>query len=180
MLASDETLLLVVDIQERLAQSVHDAEQVVRNVSKLIRACHLLEVPVLCTEQYPRGLGRTVASLKELMGEEDPVEKITFSCCATDTFMRRLRSFNRNDVLVVGMEAHVCVYQTSVELLEFGYNVHLVADAVSSRTEGNRDIGIRCIEKAGGNLTSTEMVIFELQRVAGGERFKALSKIIKE
>jgi nicotinamidase-related amidase len=94
--------------------------------------------------------------------------------------MKQLRSFNRNDILVVGMEAHVCVYQTAVDLVEFGYNVHLVTDAVSSRTEANRLLGIRCIEKAGASLTSTEMAVFELLRVAEGERFKAISKIIKE
>ncbi|MBM3162453.1 MAG: hydrolase [Chlorobi bacterium] len=180
MIVPDETLLLLIDIQGKLAQSVHRPEQVARNIQKLIRACGILDVPVLYTEQYPKGLGETVAPLKDLLGDLEPVEKITFSCCATEAFMQRLRSFSRNDILVAGMETHVCVYQTCVELLEFGYNVHLVTDAVSSRTPENLEIGIRCIEKAGGNPTSTEMAIFELLRIAEGERFKAISKIVKE
>ncbi|MEE9904618.1 MAG: hydrolase [Chlorobium sp.] len=180
MIVPSETLLLLIDIQGKLAQSVCQPELVERNIQKLIRACGILEVPVLYTEQYPKGLGATVSPLKELLGDLAPVEKITFSCCATEPFMKQLRLFNRNDILVAGMETHVCVYQTSVELLEFGYNVHLVTDAVSSRTPENRDIGIRCIEKAGGSLTSTEMAIFELLRIAEGERFKAISKIVKE
>lgn len=180
MIVPNETLLLFIDIQGKLAQSVHQSEQVEHNIKKLVRASRILDVPVLYTEQYPKGLGSTVDSLRELLGDLEPVEKTTFSCCATEPFMHRLRSFNRNDILVAGMETHVCVYQTCVELLEFGYNVHLVTDAVSSRTEANRNIGIRCIEKAGGNSTSTEMAIFELLRIAEGERFKAISKIIKE
>jgi nicotinamidase-related amidase len=94
--------------------------------------------------------------------------------------MRQLRAFKRNDILVTGMETHVCVYQTSLELLDFGYSVHLVTDAVSSRSEENRQLGIRCIERAGATPTSTEMAVFELLRIAEGEQFKEISKIIKE
>ncbi|MEI6756795.1 MAG: hydrolase [Chlorobium sp.] len=179
MITSKETLLLIIDVQGRLAQSVFQASAVETNISKLLRACQILDVPVLVTEQYPKGLGGTVESLRELLPGNVPVEKISFSCCGTPDFMKRLRSFSRNDILVAGMEAHVCVYQTAVELVEFGYNVHLVTDAVSSRSEENKLLGIRCIEKAGASLTSTEMAIFELLRVAEGERFKAISKIIK-
>ncbi len=180
MLIPRETLLLVIDVQGRLAQCVVHSAALETTVSKLVRDCTILDVPVLVTEQYPKGLGSTVAALKELLPGVDPVEKLSFSCCGTPEFMKQLRSFNRNDILVVGMEAHVCVYQTAVDLIEFGYNVHLVTDAVSSRSEENRLLGIRCIEKAGASLTSMEMAVFELLRVAEGERFKAVSKIIKE
>ncbi len=180
MITPKETLLLIIDVQGRLAQSVFQPEVLERNIKKLLRACKILDVPILLTEQYPKGLGRTVDSLGELMPGTLPVEKISFSCCGTPEFMRQLRSFNRNDILVAGMETHVCVYQTAVELLDFGYNVHLVTDCVSSRTEENKLLGIRCIEKAGASLTSTEMALFELLRVAEGERFKAISNIVKE
>ncbi len=180
MITPKETLLLIVDVQGRLAQSVFQPEVLEKNINKLLRACKILDVPVLLTEQYPKGLGRTVDSLMKLLPDTLPVEKISFSCCANLEFMRHLRSFNRNDILVAGMETHVCVYQTAVELLEFGYNVHLVTDCVSSRSEENRLLGIRCIEKAGASLTSTEMALFELLRVADGERFKAISSIVKE
>jgi nicotinamidase-related amidase len=180
MIIPKETLLLIIDVQGRLAQSVFQPAALETNISKLARACAILDVPVLLTEQYPRGLGTTIDSLKELLPDNVPVEKISFSCCGTPEFMMQLRSFNRNDILVAGIEAHVCVYQTAVDLVEFGYDVHLVTDAVSSRTEENKLLGIRCIEKEGASLTSTEMAIFELLRVAEGERFKAISRIVKE
>jgi nicotinamidase-related amidase len=180
MITPKETLLLVIDVQGKLAATVFESERTEKNISKLLRSCKLLGVPVIYTEQYPKGLGHTVEPLKELLGEEQPFEKLSFSCCGSEEFMRRLRSLGRNDILVVGMETHVCVYQTCIELLEFGYNVHLVTDAVSSRSRENRRLGIHCIERAGGVPTSTEMAIFELMRVAEGETFKAISKIIKE
>ena len=180
MLTPKETLLLIIDVQGRLAPAVFESEKVERNIQKLIRACHVLEVPLLVTEQYPKGLGNTIPSLRELMAETVVVEKTSFSCCGSQEFMRQLRALNRNDILIAGMETHVCVYQTAIELIEFGYNVHLLTDGVSSRTEANRELGIRCIEKAGASLTSTEMAIFELLRVAEGERFKAISAIVKE
>lgn len=180
MITPQDTVLLVIDVQGKLAQIVHESEAVERNISKLIRAAKILGVPVLYTEQYPKGLGHTVEALQELLSEEKPLEKIAFSCCAEESFMEKLRGLNRNNVLVTGMETHVCVYQTANELIEYGYSVHLVADAVTSRTREDREIGIRCIEKAGAWLKSTEMVIFELLRIAQGEEFKAISKIIKE
>ena len=180
MITPKGTLLLIIDVQGRLAQSVFQPDRLENNISKLVRACSILEVPVLVTEQYPKGLGHTIDSLKELLPDHVPVEKLSFSCCGNEEFMRQLRSYKRNDILVAGIETHVCVYQTAVDLIEFGYNVHLVTDAVSSRTEENKSLGIRCIEKAGASLTSTEMAIFEIVHVAEGDRFKAISKIIKE
>jgi nicotinamidase-related amidase len=180
MITPKETLLLVIDIQGKLAKTVFQSDRLISNVSKLIRACKLLGVPVIHSEQYPKGLGHTIDELGELIGERTPFEKLSFSCCGSDEFMKHMRSLGRNDILVVGMETHVCVYQTCVDLLEFGYNVHLVTDGVSSRSEENRQLGIRCIEKAGAALTSTEMAIFELLRVAEGDTFKAISKIVKE
>lgn len=180
MITPQQTLLLIIDVQGRLAQGVVQSALLEASISKLARSCMVLDVPILLTEQYPKGLGSTISSLKELLPGKVAVEKLSFSCCGTPEFMRQLRSFKRNDILVAGIEAHVCVYQTAVDLVEFGYNVHLVTDCVSSRTEENRLLGIRCIEKAGASLTSAEMALFELLRVAEGERFKAISKIIKE
>uniref|UniRef100_Q3AU79 Hydrolase, isochorismatase family n=1 Tax=Chlorobium chlorochromatii (strain CaD3) TaxID=340177 RepID=Q3AU79_CHLCH len=180
MLSPNETLLLIIDVQGRLAPAVFGSDKLERNIQKLIRACHVLEVPLLVTEQYPKGLGNTIPSLRELMAEAVVVEKSSFSCCGSQEFMRQLRALNRNDILIAGMETHVCVYQTAIELIDFGYNVHLLTDCVSSRSEENRELGIRCIEKAGASLTSTEMALFELLRVAEGERFKAISAIVKE
>lgn len=180
MMTPEQTLLLLIDVQGKLARTVMHSERTINNISKLVRACKVLDVPGLVTEQYPKGLGHTVPELSVLIPELLPIEKQSFSCCATPDFMTKLRSFNRNDVLVVGIETHICVYQTCVELIEFGYTVHLVTDCVSSRSEEDRQLGISCIEKAGASLTSTEMAIFELLRVAEGDRFKSISKIVKE
>ena len=180
MITPQDTVLLIIDVQGKLAKIVYESEAVERNISKLIRAAKILGVPVLYTEQYPKGLGHTVTSLEKLLTEETPFEKIAFSCCADESFMGALRKLKRNEVLVTGMETHVCVYQTANELIEYGYTVHLITDAVSSRTKENRDLGVHCIERAGALLKSTEMGIFELLRIAQGEEFKAISKIIKE
>ncbi len=180
MITPKDTLLLVIDVQGKLAATVFQSDRVEKNISKLIRACKLMGVPLLHTEQYPKGLGHTVDALREVIGDDQAFEKLSFSCCGSEEFMKRLRSLGRNDILVVGMETHVCVYQTCVELLEFGYTVHLVTDAVTSRSEDNRKVGIRSIKRAGAILTSTEMAIFELLRIAEGDTFKAISKIIKE
>ncbi|NTU69203.1 MAG: hydrolase, partial [Chlorobiaceae bacterium] len=171
MITPKDTLLLVIDVQGKLAASVFQSDRVEKNISKLARACKILGVPVLLTEQYPKGLGHTLDSVREAIGDEQPFEKLSFSCCGNDQFMKRLRSLGRINILVVGMETHVCVYQTCVELLEFGYTVHLVTDAVSSRSEDNRKVGIRSIKRAGGVSTSTEMAIFELLRIAEGDTF---------
>ncbi len=180
MITPDGALLLIIDVQGRLAQGVVCSSALEASLGKLVRACKIFEVPILLTEQYPKGLGTTVDSIRELLAGTVPIEKLSFSCCGSPEFMRQLRSSKRNDILVAGMEAHVCVYQTAMDLIEFGYNVHLVTDCVSSRSDENRSLGIRCIEKAGASLTSSEMAIFELLRVAGGERFKEISKIVKE
>ncbi len=180
MMNYDDTVLLIIDVQGKLASLVDESERVEKNIRKLIRACRILDVPVLYTEQYPKGLGHTVDGIRELLVDETAHEKITFSCCGSPDFMEHLRSLKRNDVMVAGIETHVCVYQTAIDLIEYGYTVHLITDAVSSRAPENREIGVHCIEKAGAWLKSTEMAIFELLRVAEGEKFKMISAIIKE
>jgi len=180
MIQPEESLLLVIDVQGRLAASVAGSDSLIAALSRMVRGCTVLEVPVMVTEQYPKGLGRTVEPIMELLPGALPLEKLSFSCCGQDDFMASLRSYGRNDILIAGMETHVCVYQTAIELLDFGYNVHILTDAVSSRTEGNRQLGIGCMERAGALLTSTEMALFELLREAGSERFKAVSAILKE
>ncbi|ACF45540.1 isochorismatase hydrolase [Prosthecochloris aestuarii DSM 271] len=179
MMTNEDTVLLIIDVQGKLASLVYESEIVEKNIRKLIKACRVLDVPILYAEQYPKGLGRTIEAVRELLTEEAPHEKITFSCCGSPDFMEHLRSLKRNEVIVTGIETHVCVYQTSIDLMEYGYNVHLITDAVSSRAREDRETGFHCIEKAGAWLKSTEMAIFELLRVAQGEKFKEISAIIK-
>lgn len=180
MIQSEDTVLLIIDVQGKLAEIVSGSAEVRKNIVKLVKACRILGVPVICAEQYPKGLGPTVGEIRELLVEGEMVEKIAFSCCAEETFMTVFRAMKRNDVLVCGIETHICVYQTSLDLLDHGYTVHLVVDAVTSRTKEDSDLAVHCIENTGALLKSTEMAIFELQKIAKGDTFKALSAIVKE
>ena len=130
-------------------------------------------------EQYPKGLGSTIPELKELMTAQEPREKMCFSSCNQPGFLTEIKQHNRKNILVMGIEAHVCVYQTVSGLLNEGYNVHVVADAVSSRTEQNYQFGLRIMESLGAQLTTVEMALFELLREAGTDEFKQISKLVK-
>ena len=177
MLERDRTVLIVVDIQGNLAEAMCEKEFLFENVEKIIRGVQMLDIPILVTEQIK--LGPTIPSLSRYLPGVDPIVKDSFSCCGDERFMRELTALNRRQVLMTGIEAHVCAYQTSMDLLAGGYEVHLVADAVSSRTARNREIGIQKLIAAGAVLTSTEMALFELLKTAADPRAKDLFKIIK-
>ncbi len=179
MINRNNALLLVVDIQGKLADIVHQSETLVRNAHILIEGAKLLDIPIVATEQYPKGLGRTVPSLAEALGDASVIEKSSFSCCGEFTFEVRLNELHKTDIILCGIETHVCVYQTARDLIGLGFNVHLVTDAVSSRTAENRELGIRAIEHLGARLTGTEMVLFEMLEVSGTDEFKAISKLVK-
>ena len=178
-LTPDDSLLLVVDVQARLAGHMHQLERLMSNLRIMIQGARVLGLPLLCTEQYPEGLGPTVPEVAELLPDVRPIHKRAFSCCGSDEFIRRLEAEKRNRVLIVGIEAHVCVYQTTADLVRRGYEVHVVADAVSSRTPDNRDIGLRKMERAGAELTGTETALFELLGMAEGPRFKEILALVK-
>ena len=175
-----DALLMVIDVQEKLAAAMPKAPlaELERNAAVLIRAARRLEIPVIATEQYPKGLGPTVASLRELLPQE-PMSKMEFSCGASKPIARHVLGSGRKQVVVVGMEAHVCVFQTVRDLLRGGFSVFVAQDAVVSRSEANRDVGLRLCEKAGATLTSTETVLFDLLGVAGTPEFKELTALIK-
>lgn len=178
MLALENTALVVVDVQGKLARIVQDPQALVENVGTLVRGMTVLEVPILWTEQYPQGLGPTVDELARILPGE-PFAKRSFSCWGEPAFARALDQLGRNQVLLAGIETHVCVYQTAVDLLAAGYRVHVVSDAVSSRSPSNKAIGLQKIQDAGGELTSVEIALFELLKVAEGPRFKAIIEIVK-
>jgi nicotinamidase-related amidase len=174
----DDALLLVVDVQEKLAAAMDGREQMEKNIAVLIRAARRLGVPIVATEQYRKGLGPTVASLRELLGEE-PMEKMEFSCGASKPIAKKIVTSGRKQVIVAGMETHVCVFQTVRDLLSGEFAVFVVEDAVLSRTAANRSTGLRLCERAGATLTSTETVLFDLLGVAGTPEFKELAPLIK-
>jgi len=178
MLKRDDTVVAIVDFQGKLARIVRDSEAVLQAAARLIRGAKVLEVPVVWTEQNPAGLGPTVPEVAELL-EGQAIAKLSFSCCAEPRFADALKRLARKDVLLAGIETHICVYQTAAELLAAGYAVHVVADAVSSRTSANKAIGLAKMERAGAHVTSVETALFELQRIAEGPTFKELLRIVK-
>ncbi len=167
--------LLLVDVQEHLVPAIHGHERLVDNCRWLLSAARDLSVPVLATEQYPAGLGPTVAPLRELLAPENVSDKTTFSCCAAKGFPDRVAGLERGQVIIAGIEAHVCVLQTVHGLLELGYTVFPVADVVSSRSAGDEELAIRRMRDAGAIIVSREMVLFEWLGRAGTPEFKRIS-----
>ncbi len=175
-----DSTLLIVDIQERLAAVMKDRERVITNTIHLIEAARLLKIPVLITEQYPRGLGPTVNEITEALREiYRAMEKITFSCCGDEKFTDTLKKTEKKQVIISGMETHVCVLQTCLDLIRDGYFVHIVRDAVCSRKVDDFLTGIELMRDAGAIITCTETVLFQLLERAGTEEFKLISKRIK-
>ena len=180
MLTVNNTVLVVVDVQGKLAQLMDQKEVLFSNLERIIRGAKVLNIPIIWTEQVPDKLGQTSPPIVDLLADiAEPIAKASFSCCGVTPFMKQLTDTGRKQVLLTGIETHICIYQTAVDLLEKGYEVQLVTDAVSSRSAANRELGINRIKEAGATLTSTEMALFELLRVAEGPEFKAIAKIVK-
>ena len=179
MLSIENTLLLVVDIQVRLMPVIHDNEELEKKCGIFIKGCRLLDVPVLTMQQYTKGLGETMPSLKNALGEFEPVEKITFSCYGDSEFVEKLRESGKKNILVIGIEAHICVQQTVLDLLENGYNVYVIADCVGSRFETDKHYAEKRMRHAGAIITTTESVLFELLKRADHPKRKEISGLIK-
>ncbi|HEY0158766.1 MAG TPA: hydrolase [Thermoanaerobaculia bacterium] len=181
-LLRDSAVLVVIDVQEKLMPVIDRHKEVARNVERLVRGCHVLGVPAILTEQYVKGLGPTIPAIRtafEETGGYRPFEKSCFSAQGCEPFAAQLAALERRQVLVAGVEAHVCVYQTVLDLIAAGSRVTLIADAVSSRTVENKEIALRRQVAEGAKLSSTEMALFELAAVSGTDEFKAISKLIK-
>lgn len=174
--------LLVIDIQERLSAAMDEAEMaaVQKNAQILIEGAKALELPIWITEQYPKGIGPTLAPLSEALPENThPVSKVDFSCAAVPEVMDTIRASGRKQVILCGMESHICVFQTARDLAREGYQVFVVQDAVISRTRANFEVGLRLMERAGAYITSTESVLFDMLGRAGSPEFKRISSLIK-
>lgn len=180
-LSRSRAALLVVDIQERLVPAMPEdvAAKVIRNTQILIEAATKLGLPIVASQQYPKGLGQTVAPLAEALGAAHKFDKAEFSAALAPEFAALSVSLRRDQWIVTGMEAHVCVYQTARDLAARGYQVHVPIDAVCSRTKANWRVGLDLIDRAGAIPTSTEVCVFDLLGRAGTDEFKALSRLIK-
>jgi len=178
----EKAVLIVIDVQERLMPAIDGAEGITRNLERLVRGAHLLGVPVILTEQYVKGLGPTVAPLRHALEETAgyrPIEKSCFSAYGCAPFTEQLGALGRRQAIVAGVETHVCVYQTALDLAASGAEVTIVADAAGSRTAENKEIALRRLVAEGVKLSSTEMVLFEMTVASGTDEFRAISKLVK-
>ena len=175
----ENSLLVVIDIQESLAQVMHEKNVLFENLQKIIKGTGILGIPMIVTEQVPEKLGATIPEISSLLDNVRPIPKASFSCCGEDRFMTELGGIQRKQILVAGIESHVCVYQTTVDLIRMGYGVQIITDCISSRTAENRTLGIERMKDEGAKITSTEMVLFELLKAARGDRFREISRLVK-
>jgi nicotinamidase-related amidase len=178
-LNTESTVLVLIDFQERLFPAMNAKEKLLQNVVKLIKGAKVLEIPVIVTEQYPKGLGPTIPEIKELLPDMKPIEKVCFSCCDNEAFIKSLEALKRKQVLIAGIEAHICAYQTAMSLARKGYEVQFVTDCVSSREPENKAVALTRMNSSGISLASVEMALFELLKAAGGDKFKQISNIVK-
>lgn len=179
ILRKDSTALLIIDIQEKILSAMHNADMVVNSTLKLIKGFKILNLPIFYTEQYPKGLGPTSAVLLEELHGLSSIQKLTFSCFGADNLFSRLIDNKISQVVVAGIESHVCVQQTALDLIANGFQVNIPADAVTSRRELDYDISLRRLARHKAEITTSESVLFELLNVCGTDEFKEISRIIK-
>lgn len=179
MLLREKSLLLVVDVQGKLAEAMYQKEALFTGLHRLIKAAQVLAIPILWLEQMPEKLGPTVPAVAELLSPRRPLRKTTFSCLGSPEVCDALEKSGRDQILLAGIEVHICIYQTAVDLLRTGYEVEVVSDAVSSRTRENKEIGLAKARAVGVSVTSIETCLFELLKTAESPDFKAISQIVK-
>jgi nicotinamidase-related amidase len=179
MLDIENCSLVVVDVQGKLASLMYDRDALFKNIQILIQAAKILDIPILWCQQVPAALGATIPEIAELLTGNEPINKSSFSCCGDEKFISKLSSINRSQVLLTGIETHVCIYQTAVCLREKNYDVNVIADAVSSRMLDNKQIALSKMQTLDINIYNTEMAIFELLKTADHPKFKQIAKLVK-
>lgn len=179
MFAIEQSVLLVIDLQGKLYDSMDNKKDLEKKVWALIEGIKILDIPLIWTEQLPEKIGNTAAQIAALLKAYQPIEKVSFSCLPNRRFREALTALNRKQVIVCGIEAHVCVYQTVVDLIAEGYQVQIVDDAVSSRDAHNKAIAIARMQDAGAKLTTVEMILCELLKTSEHKSFKEILQLIK-
>jgi nicotinamidase-related amidase len=175
----DRCAAVIVDVQERLLPHMFNHAEVLHRLSILIRGLTVLETPLLLTEQYPKGLGPTMSSIRRLLPAVKPIEKLSFSCADEPAFMDSLQNLGREVVIIGGIESHVCILQTSIDLKAAGFTPIVIADAISSRRSLDSEVAVQRMHAEGILLSTGESILFELCRKAGNDRFKAISRLVK-
>ena len=176
----ENTVAMLIDFQEKLVPAIHENETLIEETRKLIEGLKVLNCPMIFTQQYTKGLGMTVEPLKQAYEDTFTYyDKTTFSCMDNEEIKKTVDSLGKKNVIIAGMESHICVMQTVVDLLNEGYEVYLVSDCIGSRTEFNKQIGLQRMMQEGAKMTSVESILFELAGKAGTPEFKVISKLIK-
>ena len=179
MLNRNEAVLIFIDVQGRLHEAMDGKEELDANLARMIECAKLLEIPVLCTEQIPEKLGTTNEPFRSLLDGASVIAKSAFSCCGEPRFMEQLERLGRRQSILIGIETHICVYQTAIDLLESGGEVFVVADAVASRKLENKELALQAMRDAGAKVIPAETALFALLRDAADPCFKELLKLIK-
>ena len=179
MLEIENCSLVVIDVQGKLASLMYEKELLFKNLQILVKAAKLLNIPILLCQQVPDSLGSTIPEIAELISDIEPINKSSFSCFRDDQFEIKLNQIKRSQILICGIETHVCIYQTAIDLLRNGFYVNVIADAVSSRTRENKEIALNRISSEGVKISSVEMTLFELLKNAKHPNFKEIAKLIK-
>ena len=179
ILTKENTVLVIVDVQEKLLPYVTGKDEVVSNIQMLIKFANIMGIPIILTEHYPRGLGTTVPEIKEVLKDYGPIEKVIFSCCGPPEFLEKLKELGVKTLMIAGIESHICVQQTSLDALHAGYAVHVISDAISSRTMWNLSVGIEKMRQFGAVISSTEMAMYEIMERADTPEFKEVLKFVK-
>ncbi len=174
----ESTALLIIDIQEGLMPSIPHREKIIHNANKLIKGAGILNIPVIVTEQYPKGLKNTCKEI-DLPEGQQVIEKISFSCFLKEDVITKLESYRVKSLLIAGVESHICVLKTALDALEKGYEAHIASDAIGSRTFENKAIAIERMRQSGAFIASTEMILFQLMDYAKTDEFKLISTLIK-
>jgi nicotinamidase-related amidase len=175
----EETAALVIDFQEKLFPFIFDTENLTKNTVRLIKGLKLIGIKLFVTEQYSKGLGHTVETISEALGDYSHIEKSTFSCCGSGEVRSVLKKSGAKNIIVFGIEAHVCVLQTTIDLIHMGYKPVLIEDCVSSRNPNDKKIAVERMSSEGAVISTYESILFELCEVSGTDTFKSISKIVK-
>ncbi len=179
MIVRENAAYVAIDFQEKLMPVMSGTEKLEEKTIKLVKGLNALGIPGIVTQQYTKGIGETIPSIKEALGEFEHVEKNSFSCMANEEFVSRLEALGKKDIIVFGIEAHICVQQTVLQLLDAGYNVYLAVDCISSRSEEDKLWGITRMGEAGAAITTYEAILYEILRDSKADGFKAVSAIVK-
>ena len=176
---SSDTIALVIDLQDKLFPHIDNHKSLLTNCRILLAGLEVLRIPVVVTEQYPKGLGSTLKEISTVINGFNPISKISFSCCGEKKFLEAVQNYSKRNIIICGIETHVCVLQTVIDLIERGYHPVIIEDCVSSRKSKDREIALKRMAREGVIITTYESMLFELCEIAGTDQFKQISKLVK-